>query len=150
MQNLLLVREKSTPQGTPGVITGMDFSFESLEKPWLDNEPEKSCIPEGTYELRYEYSEHFAKIYPELEPKGMCYHVHGVPNRSGILIHNANRQEQLLGCIALGLTAGVMPDSTGKPVKAVMQSKAAIKSFHEHLAGQPATLEIVGPYEKAD
>ena len=122
----------------------MDVDFYSLEKPWADNRTGESCIPAGSYLCTFGHSDHFAKIYPEGD--GRCYHVENVPNRTSILIHNANVESQLQGCIALGLDSGVMPDPTTKrPVKAVLRSKSAIREFHKALCGEPFTLVIEGP-----
>lgn len=143
MLNLLLVRDDPAEDGTPGELTGLDFDFPSLEKNWINNEPNLSCVPAGKYKLEWDFSQKFYDIFPDIEPRGMCYHIMEVPNRTGILLHNANRAEQLEGCIALGLNSGVMPDSHGKPVKAVLRSKNAIRAFHKSMHGEPALLEIV-------
>lgn len=69
------------------------FSCMSLELPWLDNKPQVSCVPEGEYQIKYEYSNKFKRFLWELK---------GVPNRSEIKIHPANNVYELEGCIALG------------------------------------------------
>ncbi len=65
----------------------------SLEKPWRDNEPDVSCIPTGTYTVTWAWSPRHGKN---------LYQVQNVDARSGIEIHPANLEEQLLGCVALG------------------------------------------------
>ena len=63
----------------------------TIELPWLDNQPRRSCIPEGRYLLQKRYS-------PKYKQHLLVAHV---PGRSFILIHAANdAQKELLGCIA--------------------------------------------------
>jgi len=149
MQSLLLVREPSTPDGTLGILTGIDFEFHTMERPWDSNLPNLSCIPDGEYNLEWAFSQKFYDIFPEMgsqegdTPRGMCYHIMGVKDRTGILIHNANRASQLEGCVSLGVNAGVMPEpATGKAVIAVLSSKIAIRKFHAAMAQEPASLQI--------
>jgi hypothetical protein len=128
-----LIRSPSTPAGTFGQFVGFDFDFYSLEKPWVDadgnghGDPQKSCITAGSYECAWQTSPKY----------GWCYEVTNVPERSRILIHPANWEHQLLGCIALGKARGVL---SGKP--AILRSKEAIKEFHAALREQPFTLEV--------
>ncbi|MFL5789493.1 MAG: DUF5675 family protein [Flavisolibacter sp.] len=63
----------------------------SIELPWLDNQHEISCIPEGKYELIKRYS-------PKFKEHLLVKHVE---NRSEILMHPANNAlKELKGCIA--------------------------------------------------
>lgn len=68
------------------------FECKTLELPWLDNKRRKSCIPNGTYQVK-----------PRFSPKYKShFHVKDVPNRSFILIHGGNYYTQILGCILVG------------------------------------------------
>jgi hypothetical protein len=63
----------------------------TIELPWLDNQHQVSCIPEGRYELIKRYSKKF----------GPHFLVTGVHDRSDILVHPANDAlKELKGCIA--------------------------------------------------
>jgi hypothetical protein len=63
----------------------------TIELPWLNNRPNRSCIPEGTYVLKERYSPRH----------GRHLEVTGVKGRSFILIHSANNAlAELRGCIA--------------------------------------------------
>lgn len=63
----------------------------TIELPWLNNSPNRSCIPEGTYVLKERYS----------QKHGRHLEVTGVKGRSFILIHPANNAlAELKGCIA--------------------------------------------------
>lgn len=78
--------------GTNGTLTlnGQFICF-TLELPWMENQRNISCIPEGKYQLRSRYSPHF---HNHLE-------VIDVYDRILILIHPANNAlEELRGCIA--------------------------------------------------
>lgn len=66
----------------------------SLERGWRDNQANISCVPEGEYPLKLEYSPRFRKNLWEL---------YDVPNRSECKFHAANYWKQLNGCIALGV-----------------------------------------------
>ena len=94
-----LIRDHMRPdRPTTGTIEVWDgpirtLTIKSLELPWLDNGPRKSCIPIGTYTMRWTTSPKF----------GATWQVMDVPNRTAIRIHAANYTRQLLGCIAPGL-----------------------------------------------
>ncbi|WP_018343417.1 DUF5675 family protein [Cytophaga aurantiaca] len=63
----------------------------TIELPWLNNEPNISCIEEGTYLLNRCYSTKF----------GWHFILKDVRNRKFILIHPANNAlKELRGCIA--------------------------------------------------
>ena len=70
---------------------GNELQCYTIELPWLNNQPQCSCIPEGRYVLKKRWS-----------PKHDWHlQVMNVPNRSLILIHPANNaQKELKGCIA--------------------------------------------------
>jgi hypothetical protein len=101
---LLLSRSYDDKQ-TPGLCLVLDgaqklFEFVSLELPFLRNEKNVSCIPEGKYNV--------TKIYSPT--KGKCFMVHDVPNRSAILIHKGNyatgSKVDTQGCILVGSRFG--------------------------------------------
>ncbi|MFM9839410.1 MAG: DUF5675 family protein [Cyclobacteriaceae bacterium] len=77
------------PEGTNGELKLVMCN--TIELPWLQNERNVSCIPEGRYELRKRFIKKF----------GLHLLVVDVPDRSWILIHPANdAKTQLKGCIA--------------------------------------------------
>jgi len=63
----------------------------TVERPWLDNAPSISCIPDGYYTCRPR--RFFRGDYQAIE-------ILNVPGRSHILFHIANWPEELEGCIA--------------------------------------------------
>lgn len=102
--------------------------FVSLELPWLNNEQNKSCIPEGYYDIRIKRSDKF----------GVTLEVQGVPNRSDILFHAGNTAKDTHGCILLGRRFG---EIEGLP--AVLDSNMAIKDFRYMILNEDETGLII-------
>lgn len=96
----------------------------SLERGWRNNQKNVSCVPEGTYKLKLEYSPRFRKDLWEL---------YGVPGRSECKFHAANYWRQLNGCIALGFKHKDI-DGDGDPD--VTSSRNIMNKFHHMMAGQ--------------
>ncbi len=69
------------------------YHCKGLELPWMDNKPQESCIPAGTYQIDLEFSPAF---------KMKLWEIKNVPNRAETKIHTANYVHQLRGCIAPG------------------------------------------------
>lgn len=97
-----LLRVK-VPSGDPqyGIIrVNGRFCCLSLERPWLSNLPNVSCIPTGDYVC--------LKVKDKTTQGGMkidvTYEVQNVPNRSGILFHTGNSIRDTHGCIIPGLS----------------------------------------------
>jgi hypothetical protein len=114
-----LHRIAHTPLGVFGELTveGTQFSCYTVERPWIDNLPEVSCIPEGTYNLvpgRYNRGG-----YPAFE-------VRGVSGRSLIKIHRGNTMHDLRGCIAPGDALGCVGG-----VWAVLRSRSTLDALHK-------------------
>lgn len=92
--NLFLTRFAYLDQGTLGRIQIENGPLiYTLERPWLDNKPFISCIPEGDYALEWDTTGRIRNV-PRLR---------GTEPRTQINIHIANYPEQLQGCIAPGL-----------------------------------------------
>ena len=70
------------------------FQCKTLELPWMDNERNISCIPEGEYMVW--------KMHPTKKRKYQYFWVQDVPGRTGILFHPGNYTHQILGCILPG------------------------------------------------
>ena len=103
----------------------------SLELPDRDNQPKISCIPEGTYQCKYTFSNHFQKFF---------YEVLNVSGRAGIRIHPANfAQKQLLGCIALGKSHTDM-DKDGSID--ITDSRKTVAEFEKIMKHEPFKLII--------
>ena len=90
----------------------------TLERGWRNNQNSISCVPEGTYTLKLEWSPRFRK---------MLWELYGVPNRSECKFHAANYWRQLNGCISLG---NKHKDIDGDGDPDVTSSRNAMKLFH--------------------
>ena len=88
-----LVRVSMCLTATYGVLLQGEIPFAvTLERPWLDNKPNESCIPAGKYECRMVESPKFGKTFE----------VTNVPGRSAILFHKGNIADDSHGCILVG------------------------------------------------
>ena len=103
MQTLKINRYESTQAGTFGhIILPSGSEIHSLEKPWRDNQPNISCVTSGLYvairHISPRHGECIALVggQASLSPSSAA--------RWGILIHPANYERQLEGCIAPGLS----------------------------------------------
>ena len=95
--NLLIIRDTFTKESTIGklFINGESFC-DTLENPYINNERNISCIPEGQYKVRLRLARESAtRDYLHLL-------VQDVPNRSYILFHIGNTAKDTSGCILVG------------------------------------------------
>jgi len=88
-----IVRMEQSEEGTYGVlkINGRVICL-TLERPWENNKPNVSCIPEGIYLCKRVKSPKF----------GDTFEVTDVPGRTHILFHKGNKVQESLGCVILG------------------------------------------------
>lgn len=136
-----LIRQVSSDQGTFGRFVFDQTTVNTLELPWRDNKPQKSCIPTGNYICRLKKSPKF----------GLIYEITNVPGRANCLIHPANLAgdvdlgwtTELHGCIAPCLRRGYMRNLAGKMQAAGLVSLPALNLLMKWANGQPFELEIV-------
>jgi hypothetical protein len=90
---VILKRIAYTEYGVFGVLVhnGIPFTL-TVERPWLDNKQDVSCIPEGLYTCVRHHSER----HPD------TFRVQNVPGRTGILFHTGNHMDHSAGCIIVG------------------------------------------------
>jgi len=110
----------------------------TMEKPWLDNAVRVSCIPSGVYELNPCISPRFGETYC-LENSALDVSLCGCTARTHILIHKANMESQLLGCIAPVSSFGVL---NGKGEWCGLSSGAAYNKLMALLDKKPHTITI--------
>lgn len=118
MKKLKIVRFAYTPYGTFGryVIDGREYF--TIERPWVSNLPNVSCIPEGKYDCGP--TRFHRKGYNAIE-------ILNVPNRSLIKMHKGNKLTDVKGCIAVGCDLGVVDGFW-----AVLNSKKAFDILMAH------------------
>ena len=119
---LELERFAYTDMGTFGRITVGGVTLYTVERPWLDNKPSISCIPEGLYECHPRW--YNGGGYQAIE-------VANVPNRSHILFHVGNNMHDSAGCILVNSKLGSYEN-----IWSGLGSKAAFKHFMQHLNGR--------------
>jgi len=149
---LQILRKERIPDGVFGelLVLGDELDAEppaplqlqTIEDDWRDNAPKISCIPAGIYTLqRTIYHKHGYETFE----------VVGVPDRSRILIHPANTEEDLEGCIGVGLRRGKIrvakDEDTGEVnvlKHAVVASREAFRRLMEVMAPvDAATIEVI-------
>ena len=144
---LRLVRVSSSDQGTAGVLYGPDGEeiCRMTELPWRDNARGRSRIPAGLYEVAYMERSASGKYHD-------VYHVLGVPERAGILIHPGNwagdrtlgyRSDSwgcLLPCskhgVLLGQFAGLASRSALARIHAITDRKGFILQIQDEDGGE--------------
>ncbi len=123
MRRIVLRRIYSGPDRVWGYLfdapDGMPFSM-TLERPWLDNHCDVSCIPAGIYVCKRIVSPKF----------GETFEVTDVPGRSAILFHAGNVPEDSHGCILLGNAVTL----AGHTLE-IRDSRQAVAGFMGRLAG---------------
>ena len=107
-----------------------------VEREWCNNEPYKSCVPEGTYNLVPHNSPKYRECYAMVAPT-LGVTIDGPSIRTSCLIHIANKPSQLLGCASPGLDFGFLGDEWS-----VKSSALAFKALINELGGEPAQLTI--------
>jgi len=96
------------------VVDGLPFY--TIEKPWVENTPFESCIPEGEYICNTYSSQKFPDVWE----------VQDVPGRTHILMHKGNFVDDVVGCIAVGM-------SLDEKKYMVKDSRVAFESLHKML-----------------
>lgn len=122
---IYLDRFKSDENGTFGMLTdGSDNLCFTCELPWKANQVQISCIPPGVYTCQpYSSADH-----PDV------WQVCDVPNRTAILIHTGNTENDSRGCVIVGDSMGTID---GLP--AVLNSVKTMEMLKSRL---PETFEL--------
>lgn len=116
MLKLELIRRSDNGRCSIGELRTDKGVYYTVERPWLDNKPFVSCIPEGEYICK-RYS---STKYPN------TFQVTGVHGRTKILFHVANWAKDVQGCIGLG--NGLLANNSG-----VGNSKQAMNKFKNEM-----------------
>ena len=109
-----LVRFKKSDDVTLGQLKHEGLLLYTVERPWLNNQANISCIPDGSYRVKRVDSPRFGENMWEIAE---------VLDRTHILFHVANYPHNVKGCVGLG--KGVFTDLSG-----VTSSKKAISEFY--------------------
>ncbi len=130
MDAVVLTREYFPDRTEGNIILPDGETIYTLERPWLNNKANKSCIPAGVYKAQW------------LERSGSgkykrVWHLQDVPGRSGILIHSGNLVRHTLGCILPGMKFGTIENSP-----AVLSSGTALSRLRNSFEGSDFLLII--------
>ncbi|MBY6093836.1 DUF5675 family protein [Ferrimonas balearica] len=113
------------PDWTLGEISlNCDHICYSIERPWKQNAPFISCVPEGRYALGFTESPKFGHSIYLAHPALGVGLTDGL--RTNILLHAANKSSELQGCIAPGEKLGWLDGEM-----AVLTSRKALKHLLE-------------------
>ena len=98
--NLLIIRDTFTEESTVGeLFLNGERMCDTLELPYINNERNISCIPEGEYKVRLRLARESAtRDYLHLL-------VQDVPNRDWILFHRGNSAKDTSGCVLVGFAS---------------------------------------------
>jgi len=121
MKHFELIRVTGIEDGTFGVLLDDKVPFcLTVERPWLNNKKGESCIPFGEYLCRRMQSPRF----------GNTFEVINVPNRTAILFHKGNVEDDSHGCIIVGEQYESLYGKT-----AVLASGKAMTEFLDRTSG---------------
>ena len=120
MRLVRLTKDDVTP--TYGVLIneGIPFAL-TLERPWLENMPNVSCIPAGHYKAVRHHSPRF----------GDTFWIQDVPGRAEILFHKGNVAADSHGCILIGESFNYVMGEAG-----ITSSAQGFKEFLTILEGR--------------
>lgn len=113
-----------------GILSVGSFTCKTLERPWKNNQKNISCIPKGTYTVKWTYSPRLLKY---------TYEVQNVPGRTGIRIHPGNYFFDVDGCILLG--NGYQDINNDKKID-VINSKLTLGAFESLMQKKDFVLVI--------
>jgi len=106
----LVIDRFYNPFGTPGKLVGFDWW--TIERPWLNNQPRVSCVPEGVYQLAWHsptgvslprgWTGTWALVNESL---GVAhYEKPGIARSVCLFGHVANYPRNVMGCCGFGLS----------------------------------------------
>lgn len=129
---MIVQRFLQTEDFTAGFVEFGGNTYYTLERPWLNNSPNVSCIPHGIYEVvPYGWKEgHHTKFK-------RTYHIKNVIDRSYILMHAGNFVENSQGCILIGKGFNI---DGGKAM--VTHSRNAMDELREYIGENAFKIEI--------
>jgi hypothetical protein len=115
-----LTRFSYGPNGTFGILEVDGKEYYTVEPPWNDNEVGRSCIPEGTYRIRRDFTGKFHG-----------FRLEDVPGRTAIEMHKGSTMRHTAGCIIPGTGLGFV-----RGMWAVTNSAAAMRELKQMASGE--------------
>ena len=115
-ENTIIIDRFYQPDVTLGRLKISGFQCFTLELPWLNNQQNISCIPEGKYN-------YIARNSPR---NGLVLQLTDVPNRTAIQTHSGNFTRQVKGCILVGSSIQFIDSDT---IPDVSNSRNTLKAL---------------------
>ncbi len=131
---MILERFAYSPMGTFGKLIVGDLTLYCVEQPWRNNEPGRSCIPEGDYILEPHRSQKYPHTWAMVGETVSHYPEAGKP-RSACLLHVGNTMEDVTGCIAPGI-------ALNENAWGVVSSRKAMEALREEMKAEALVLKI--------
>lgn len=138
-----LVRFCYAPEGTFGLLTYKEFSCFTVEQPWRDNRPYRSCIPDGEYNVKWHDSPKFGRTLA-VEGGTVSLYPSDSHERSAILFHAGNWPTDFEGCIGPGETFACIRGKMG-----VSSSRVTLEEFFDHIGNNDNISMSIKPTEGA-
>ena len=126
--HLTINRFQMDRSGTLSEVAVDDRHYYGIERPWINNKAEVSCIPAGEYTLIHHCSEKYGDVWAFVGGS-VSYQPSRHAERFACLIHSANYGRQVKGCLGLGKAKGVADDGS----LAVWSSRDAVNELRELL-----------------
>lgn len=130
MQTCHLFRQYFNTHTYGTLVTSFGDVLYTIERPWLNNQANISCIPKGEYLVTFLKKSASGK-YRDV------WHIQDVEDRSGILIHNGNLVKHTRGCLILGSKKGSLGNNP-----AVLRSRDAMRKLKLDMGTKPFLLNI--------
>ena len=141
-----------------GTLSAVSFShhddtFHYLEPPWLDNIPNRSCVPPGVYAGVWAYSRKWGNVYHLVGGTVVLRRGDMKTSRAArwgcIAGHPANWHQELEGCGSFGMSSrrnhqGHRMRSYGKRSHYVGASVKALGRVHDLLERTPVIQVVIG------
>lgn len=124
---ITLTRIKYADHSTLGVLDLGKEKLYTLERPWINNQPNISCIPDGFYTFKPHSGTRFKNVWE----------VENVPNRSYILFHAGNTAKDTEGCVLVG--EGLHHDEKGAYI---INSEKALEAMRSILGSNGGIIEV--------
>lgn len=138
----LFLRRYQTARCTLGILyaSGEPWELFTLERPWQENAPRISCVPDGVYSLEPHNGTRWKDTWALVGQTVSHFPGEGKP-RSACVFHPANLPSELMGCIAVGIGAFVH-DPQGFTL---VDSRAGMDRLRKSLVKHDGnTLTIIG------
>jgi hypothetical protein len=135
--SVTIVRNTDNGRETMGTLSAVIegnpqvFSCDVLERPWLNNQSDVSCIPAGVYDAIWSFQGDLNEWHYELQNTGI---------RKGIFMHEGDFYYNSQGCLLLGVHPS---DINADGQIDVTSSKPTVADFEAFCGRVPITVTIV-------